>query len=77
MLDRPNVFLVSSREYFVLFAAVIVALALLFNNDAPQLDAIRSFVIDRYAAVQSRLAWTSRLEYSPEEINALRGAPRN
>ena len=51
---------------------MIVALALLFNNDAPQLDAIRSFVIDRYAAVQSRLAWTSRLEYSPEEINALR-----
>ncbi|MGH7493999.1 MAG: rod shape-determining protein MreC [bacterium] len=72
MLERPNVFLVSSREYFVLFAAVIAALALLFNNDAPQLDAIRSFVIDRYAAVQSQLAWRSRQDYSPEEINALR-----
>lgn len=72
LLERPNEILVSSREYFVLFAAVIAALALLFNNDAPQLDAIRSFVIDRYAAVQARLAWTNRLDYSPEEIHALR-----
>jgi rod shape-determining protein MreC len=72
LLEHPNDFLVSSREYFVLFAAVIAALALLFNNDAPQLDAIRSFAIDRYAAVQSKLAWTNRLERSPEEVNALR-----
>jgi rod shape-determining protein MreC len=72
LLERPNAFLVSSREYFVLFAAVIAALALLFNNDAPQLDAIRSFVIDRYATVQAKLAWTGRPDYSPEEINALR-----
>jgi len=72
LLERPNEFLVATREYFVLFAAVIAALALLFNNDAPQLDAIRSFVIDRYAAVQARLLWNHRRDFSPEEIHALR-----
>ena len=72
MLERPNELLVSSREYFILFAAVIAALALLFNNDAPALDAIRSFVIDRYAMVQSKLSRVNHLEYTPEEIAALR-----
>ncbi len=72
MSERPNEFLISIREYFVLFAAIIAALALLFNNDAPQLDAIRSFVIDRYAVVQSRLNWTNRLDEPPEAIHALR-----
>ena len=72
MSERPNEFLVSSREYFVLFAAVIAALVLLFNNDARQLEAVRSFVIDRYAAVQSQLLRTNRRDYSPEEIEALR-----
>jgi len=56
----------------VLFAAVIAALALLFNNDAPQLDAIRSFVIDRYAVVQAKFTGVNRLEYTPEEIAAMR-----
>jgi rod shape-determining protein MreC len=72
VLERPNDFLVSSREYFVLFAAIVAALAILFNNDAPQLDAIRSFAVDRYAAFHALADWKTWRDYTPEEVSALR-----
>lgn len=72
MLERPTSFLVSSREYFVLFAAIVAALAILFNNDAPQLDAIRSFAVDRYAAFHALADWKTWRDYTPEEVRALR-----
>jgi len=64
--------LVSSREYFVLFAAIVAALAILFNNDAPQLDAIRSFAVDRYAAFHVLADWKTWRDYTPQEVSALR-----
>ncbi len=72
MLERPNAFLVSSREYFVLFAAIVASLAILFNNDAPQLDAMRSFAVDRYAAFHVLADWKTWRDYTPEEVRALR-----
>jgi len=72
VLERPNDFLVSSREYFVLFAAIVAALAILFNNDAPQLDAIRGYAVDRYAAFHVLADWKTWRDYQPEEVSALR-----
>lgn len=72
MLERPTSFLVSSREYFVLFAAVVAALALLFNNDTPQLDALRGIAVDRYAAFHVLADWKTWRDYTPEEVSALR-----
>ncbi|MEK7727020.1 MAG: rod shape-determining protein MreC [candidate division KSB1 bacterium] len=72
MLERPSSLLVSSREYFVLFAAIVAALAILFNNDAPQLEAIRSFAVDRYAAFHVLADWKNWRDYTPEEVSALR-----
>lgn len=72
MLERPTSLLVSSREYFVLFAAIAAALAILFNNDAPQLDAIRGFAVDRYAALHALADWKTWRDYTPEEVSALR-----
>lgn len=72
VLERPNALLVSSREYFVLFAAIVGALAILFNNDAPQLDAIRSFAVDRYAVFHAFADWKTWRDYTPAEMSALR-----
>lgn len=72
MLERPGTLLVSSREYFVLFAAIVAALAILFNNDAPQIDAIRSFAVDRYAAFHVMADWKNWRDYTPQEVSALR-----
>lgn len=72
MLERPSSLLISSRDYFVLFAAIVAALAILFNNDAPQLDAIRSFAVDRYSAFHVLADWKTWRDYTPEEVSALR-----
>lgn len=72
MLEHPNEILISKREYFTLIAAILAALAILFNNNAPQIDAIRSILIDRYAFFQAKLSWFTRLSEREEELSDLR-----
>lgn len=72
LLDRSNEYLISRREYFTLFAAVVAAVAILFNNDAPQIDAIRGVAIDRFAVIQGKMNWFARLSQSRVEVSALR-----
>ena len=72
MLERPSETLISRREYFVLIAAIIAALTILFNNDARQIDAIRSAMIDAYGALQARFNWPTRLAPDAEEVIELR-----
>jgi len=72
LLDRSNEYLISRREYFTLFAAIVAAIAILFNNDAPQIDALRGLAVDRLAMLQEKLSWFARLTQSAEEMSALR-----
>lgn len=72
LLERPNLFIVSKREYFTLIAAVVVSLYCLFNNDKPQIDAIRAFFLERYATVQAKFSWVRQLVALQEENVALR-----
>jgi rod shape-determining protein MreC len=61
LLERPNLFFISKREYFTLIAAIIVSLFCLFNNDKQQIDAIRAFLIDRFAVLQEKVSWARNL----------------
>jgi rod shape-determining protein MreC len=72
LLERPNLFFVSKREYFTLIAAVVVSLFCLFNNDKPQIDAIRAFFLERYAVLQGQFSWARKLVSLQEENVALR-----
>jgi rod shape-determining protein MreC len=72
LLDRSNEYLISHREYFTLFAAVVAAIAILFNNDAPQIDALRGLAIDRLAFFQEKMRWVSHWSQSAERMSALR-----
>ncbi len=72
LLERPNLFFVSKREYFTLIAAVVVSLYSLFNNDKPQIDAIRAFFLERYAVLQGEFSWVRKLASLEEENAALR-----
>lgn len=72
LLDRSNEYLISRREYFTLFAAVVAAIAILFNNNAPQIDALRGVALDRFAFFQEKMSWFARLSQSADEVTALR-----
>ena len=72
MLDRANEFFISKREFFTLVTAIVAALAILFNNDAPQIAAVRSVMVESLAAVKGNMMWTSRLATSQQELTNLR-----
>jgi len=61
LLERPNLLFVSIREYFTLIAAILVSLYVLFNNDRPQIDAIRAFFLGSYAGLQKQFSVVRRL----------------
>jgi rod shape-determining protein MreC len=60
LLERPNLFFVSKREYFTLIAAILVSLYVLFNNDKPQIDTLRAFFLGSYAGLQKQFSWVRR-----------------
>jgi len=70
LLDRANEFFISKREFFTLVTAIVAALAILFNNDAPQIAAVRSVMVESLAAVKGNMMWTSRLATSQQELPA-------
>lgn len=72
LLERPNLFFVSKREYFTLIAAILVSLYALFNNDRPQIDAIRSFFLGSYAGLQKKFSWIRQLAELQRDNTALR-----
>jgi rod shape-determining protein MreC len=72
LLERPNLFFISKREYFTLIAAMVVSLYCLFNNDKPQIDALRGFFVERYAVLQTKFSWARKLATLQEENVALR-----
>jgi rod shape-determining protein MreC len=77
LLERPlrasaNLFFVSKREYFTLIAAIVVSLYCLFNNDKPQIEAVRAFLLDRFALLQTKTGWVRNLFELNRENEALR-----
>jgi len=72
LLDKPNEFFISKREYFTLIIAVIVSLTFVFNNDQPQIDAVRRWFVEQLAVVQARIAWYRGLRTLNVESSALR-----
>jgi rod shape-determining protein MreC len=72
LLERPQLFFVTRREYFTLIAAIVGSLFFLFNNDKPQIDAVRAFFIDRFAVLQEKMNWPRRLIASTRENSKLR-----
>jgi rod shape-determining protein MreC len=72
LLERPNLFLVSKREYFTLIAAILVSFYCLFNNDKPQIDAIRAAFLGSYASLQKKFSWVRQLAELQKENTALR-----
>lgn len=62
----------SMREYFTLIAAVVISLYFLFNNDKPQVDAIRAFLLERYAGMQEQFSGVRKLTTLQKENMALR-----
>jgi len=71
LLERPNLFFVSKREYFTLIAALVVSLYFLFNNDQPQIDAMRGFLVERYGWLQQKFSWVRKiraLQYDDTEL---------
>jgi rod shape-determining protein MreC len=72
LLEKPNLFLVSKRDYFVLIAAIVVSLYFLFNNDKPQVDAIRGFLVDRLAWLQTKFSQARHLLVLNQENADLR-----
>jgi rod shape-determining protein MreC len=72
LLERPNLFFVSQREYFTLIAAILVSLYVLFNNDKPQIDAMRAFFLGSYAGLQKKFSWVRQAADLQRENTALR-----
>src|SRR5574341_1050840 len=72
LLERPNLLFLSMREYFTLIAAVVVSLYFLFNNDKPQVDAIRAFLLERYAGLQEQFSGVRKLRTLQKENGAFR-----
>jgi rod shape-determining protein MreC len=72
LLERPNLFFVSKREYFTLIAAILVSLYALFNNDRPQIDAVRAFCLGSYAGLQKQFSAVRRFVDLQRDNSALR-----
>jgi rod shape-determining protein MreC len=72
LLERPNLFFISKRDYFAIIAAIVVSLSVLFNNDKPQIDAMRAFLIDRFALLQMKISQTRNLMEINRQNEALR-----
>lgn len=72
LLERPNLFFVSIREYFTLIVAILVSLYALFNNDRPQIDAIRAFCLGSYAGLQKQFSAVRRVFEMQRDNTALR-----
>lgn len=72
LLERPNLFFVSKREYFTLIAAILASLYCLFNNDKPQIDTMRSAFLEAYAGLQKKFSWIRQLGELQKENTALR-----
>lgn len=72
LLDKPNEFIVSRREYFTLIIAIIVSLIFIFNSNQPQIDAVRSWFIKRFAVVQQKISWYRSLTTVEKDAAALR-----
>ena len=72
LIDKPNEFIVSRREYFTLIIAIIVSLIFIFNSDQPQIDAVRSWMIERFAVVQQKVSWYRGLLTVEKEAATLR-----
>lgn len=60
------------NEYFCLITAIVVSLAILFNNDAPQVETIRAGMVTALAAAQKNLNWTNRNFITDQQVSALR-----
>ena len=72
LLERPNLFFVSKREYFTLIAAILLSLYALFNNDRPQIDAVRAFCLGTYAGLQKQFSAVRRFVDLQRDNTALR-----
>lgn len=72
LLERPNLLFVSIREYFTLIVAILVSLYALFNNDRPQIDAIRTFCLGSYAGLQKQFSAVRRVFEIQRDNTALR-----
>jgi len=72
LLDKPNEFLVSRRDYFTLILAIVVSLIFIFNSDQPQIEAVRSWFIEQAAGLQQRVSWYRGLIGLREESDRLR-----
>jgi len=72
LLERPNLWFISIREYFTLIVAILVSLYALFNNDRPQIDAIRAFCLGSYAGLQKQFSAVRRIFDVQRENTALR-----
>jgi len=72
LLERPNLFFVSKREYFTLIAAILVSLYVLFNNDKSQIDAVRTFFLGAYAGLQKKFSWARQFAEWQRDNTALR-----
>ena len=72
LLERPNLLFVSIREYFTLIVAILVSLYALFNNDRPQIDAIRAFCLGSYAGLQKQFSAVRRFADLQRDNSALR-----
>lgn len=72
LIDKPNEFIVSKREYFTLIVAIIVSLVFIFNSNQPQIDAVRSWLIRNFAVVQEKISWYRGLTTVEKEATMLR-----
>jgi rod shape-determining protein MreC len=72
LLDKPNEFIVSRREYFTLLVAIVVSLIFIFNSNQPQIDAVRSWFIRQFAVVQQKISWYRGLTTVEKEATTLR-----
>ncbi len=72
LLERPNLFFVSKREYFTLIFAILVSLYVLFNNDKPQIDAMRTLFLGSYAGLQKQFSSLRRFAEMQQADTALR-----
>lgn len=72
MQERPSDLSSNRSEYFCLITAIVVSLAILFNNDAPQVETIRAGMVTAYAAVQKNLNWTNRNLITDQQVSTLR-----
>jgi rod shape-determining protein MreC len=72
LIDKPNEFIVSKREYFTLIIAIIASLVFIFNSNQPQIDIVRSWLIKNFAVVQKRISWYRGLTTVEKEVTMLR-----